>query len=473
MKSFERLFITIFIFFFIQQNCSGQFKTTITTDTNKTYIYLYEDDFLDSHSIPIGKYNSKKYDFQITFPTLLRILNGGKQSLFMLLPKDSVAFAISLENKSRYKSISRRDSLFDTFNELEFTFGLELAYNSGYEISNVHKSDFKTLRESILQKMNKQLAVLNKFNMDKDSLRWKFMYQEINNFSLIELLEPYMAASNNKSYLKQIPLWYADSLRAFKKKLNDELYEVGGTYHKKAIVAYNQFLSIDSLGSKNDFQVLFNSAIRNFKGSHRDFLMAYLLKTYKAENLSDFYDKIGVFYQVCQDNYFIKYVKDKLDDNDFKYPEKILHTELTTSEEVKTTWEQILSKHKGKLVYIELWASWCPPCIFEIPCVKNLKKLYLGANIDFISISIDDKKKAWDKAIKKHYSNLPEEEHYWLSKSKKFTQFLLTRRENENVPIWIPKYILLDEKGNIITSNAVRPCFDKEVKRQIEIFLQK
>lgn len=470
MKLLKIILIAILIF--LKHITLGQREVVITVDKRHPYLCEYSDDFLDSKIERIGKGSTNKYVISIIYPSTLKIFYEGKESLFFLIPKDSISFT-KVEGSLRYKSLNRTDSLFDAFTNLEYTLGLELAFHSKYQIRDLLKSNFERLRESIFEKMNKQLGLMNRFNADEDSLRWRYMNQEIKYFTLVELLEPYHTISSDKKYWKQIPLWYADSLRNFKNSFNDELNPVGGTEHKRAIVAYNQFLSIDSLGTKNDFQILFNSAIRNFKGSQRDFLMAYLLKKFKIENPPNFYDMVGTFYSVCQDNYFIQYVKDKIDDSNFTYPDKILHTELINSEGIKTTWEQILSKHKGKLVYIDLWASWCPPCILEIPCIQNLKKQYEGENIDFISISIDHKHKSWKKAIEKHYPNASHEEHYWLGKSNRFVQFLLTRREGENTPIWIPKYLLFDEKGNIITSNAVRPCFVKETKRQLDIFLKK
>src|SRR5690606_2520496 len=46
---------------------------------------------------------------------------------------------------------------------------------------------------------------------------------------------------------------------------------------------------------------------------------------------------------------------------------------------------------KGKFVYIDVWATWCGPCKREIPFLKDVEKKYHGKNIEFVSISIDDK----------------------------------------------------------------------------------
>src|SRR5690606_22180824 len=51
-----------------------------------------------------------------------------------------------------------------------------------------------------------------------------------------------------------------------------------------------------------------------------------------------------------------------------------------------------LSDLKGKLVYIDVWATWCVPCLQEIPSLKKLESDYHGKDIYFVSMSVDQKK---------------------------------------------------------------------------------
>lgn len=55
-----------------------------------------------------------------------------------------------------------------------------------------------------------------------------------------------------------------------------------------------------------------------------------------------------------------------------------------------------LSSFKGKIIYINLWATWCGPCLEEMPYLDSLKKRFDdGEQIVFISLSIDDFKQKW------------------------------------------------------------------------------
>jgi len=58
---------------------------------------------------------------------------------------------------------------------------------------------------------------------------------------------------------------------------------------------------------------------------------------------------------------------------------------------------------KGKYVYVDVWATWCGPCIREIPSLKEVEKQFHGKNIAFVSTSIDKASahNTWVEMVKK------------------------------------------------------------------------
>lgn len=100
-----------------------------------------------------------------------------------------------------------------------------------------------------------------------------------------------------------------------------------------------------------------------------------------------------------------------------------------------------------KLYLFDFWASWCIPCIEEIPALKKISEQY--PDVQVISLSIDKNKEAWLKASKKF--DVAPEGNYLVSE--------LTRNElldNYNIKD-IPRFLLFDSKGKCITSNGPRP----------------
>ena len=113
-----------------------------------------------------------------------------------------------------------------------------------------------------------------------------------------------------------------------------------------------------------------------------------------------------------------------------------------------------LSDLKGKYIYIDVWATWCGPCIKQVPYLKQLEERYHHKNIVFVSISVDKEnvKEKWKQMIiDKELGGVQ------LFADKSFdSDFMNAYAVNS-----IPRFILINPEGKIVNPEAPRPSFDK------------
>ena len=105
-----------------------------------------------------------------------------------------------------------------------------------------------------------------------------------------------------------------------------------------------------------------------------------------------------------------------------------------------------LSTFKGSLVYVDVWATWCGPCKSEIPALKELEHDYHNNNITFLSVSVDTDKESWlNMVAEKQLGGV----QLWANGWTKITKSYAING--------IPRFMLFDADGNVISLNAPRP----------------
>jgi len=102
----------------------------------------------------------------------------------------------------------------------------------------------------------------------------------------------------------------------------------------------------------------------------------------------------------------------------------------------------------GKYIYIDVWATWCRPCVAQIPSLIQLEKEFRGKNIEFVSISTD-RPNAHDKWKQMIVDKGMAGTQLFMGKDRSFMDEFQIRG--------IPRFIFIDPKGKIINANAPRP----------------
>ena len=123
-----------------------------------------------------------------------------------------------------------------------------------------------------------------------------------------------------------------------------------------------------------------------------------------------------------------------------------------------------LNDLKGKMVLVDVWATWCSPCRAEIPALQKLEKEMEGKDIIFMSYSIDEKKDydKWKKMIVDSTLGGLQLIGDLAWKSEMATNYKITG---------IPRFMLFDKEGKIVTIDSPRPS-NPELKTMIEKYLK-
>ncbi|PRD47770.1 TlpA family protein disulfide reductase [Sphingobacterium haloxyli] len=115
---------------------------------------------------------------------------------------------------------------------------------------------------------------------------------------------------------------------------------------------------------------------------------------------------------------------------------------------------------KGKVVFINFWAPWCPPCIEEMPGLNSLKNKFNGnEKIVFLMVDVDNNREKAQAFMDEHDLQLPV-----YTPHGEIPSLYLSRG--------IPTTIILDKKGEIVSRieggrDYTQPRFEKALKELI------
>jgi thiol-disulfide isomerase/thioredoxin len=118
-----------------------------------------------------------------------------------------------------------------------------------------------------------------------------------------------------------------------------------------------------------------------------------------------------------------------------------------------------LSSLKGKVIYVDLWATWCGPCMQEMPYFEKLKAKYANnPNVAFVSLSIDDSNQLWQNSINQRKAD----GFQWIINRSKLQAYNI---------VGIPRSLLIDKDFKMVDLAAPMPS-QAAAEKQIEALLK-
>jgi thiol-disulfide isomerase/thioredoxin len=226
------------------------------------------------------------------------------------------------------------------------------------------------------------------------------------------------------------------------------------------------FNGIRNMVGRGQFEACFDSISVTFNGPARDYLLSRLMyqafvqgypipasyrKQYRRYSMNKDYRKILAW---------AGRVKKPIHKDSPILPNDLLMVDGKTALKL----EDVLAQHKGKYVLVDLWASWCVPCLEEMPAWRDLQKKYPTDKVVFLSISLDSSVPAWQSRISQLQGD-------------SLNNYLLVHKDNAGLVRQlqinaIPRYLLYDKSGNIIHHDAPAPR-DPELEKLLNQHLLK
>ncbi len=125
-----------------------------------------------------------------------------------------------------------------------------------------------------------------------------------------------------------------------------------------------------------------------------------------------------------------------------------------------TSLEQLLKRFRGKPVFVDIWASWCAPCLGEMKYAPQTHAFAKKHGIVLLFISTDKKEHDWLRALNQYK---PAGFHVRTVAPAFFDDILKKHKVTG-----IPRYMIVDRQGRIVVADAKRPGDGEALYKQIQ-----
>ncbi len=126
--------------------------------------------------------------------------------------------------------------------------------------------------------------------------------------------------------------------------------------------------------------------------------------------------------------------------------------------------QYLAAKYPGKVLYVDVYATWCAPCLEEMNSTPAIYTAMKGKDVVFINLCLASTEAGWKKLVKERDI---EGENYFFSNDA--TKLFMSTYELHGYPA----YLLINKKGEIATTNAPRPSEKNKLIAAVDDLLKK
>ena len=350
----------------------------------------------------------------------------------------------------------KNESLF--FDSLAYVAG---AIHNDFSNFNYRIEDINKYIEKEKIKYGNRIEYLNQFN-SKNKLSKKFYYLALNEIKSAFFYKIFTAMIQSKPSLEEQEYLKKEILKFVGQVGNENEMLYNNTIFYSLFLRSQKLDSLNHIYSKVESDSFIYHAFTNFKliknTNIKDYELTHILKYSKIKDSSIINLLLKDYRSTCKTHNYVSLI-DSIYNISLSKTEigeaGMLNSNIINIENTVSFFKTLLGKRP---VVVDCWATWCNPCLIELPFVKKFEVEYKGL-IDFIYLSFDRNKKEW------------------IDKSKQLDEvsnsYLLINNFKSEVALYfqissIPHYLVFDKAGKLVTNNASRPSNKSEFKELLD-----
>ena len=489
MKNLEKLFFLIFgisLFF----SCSQE-KNKL--EPKKTVISGVVNNFSDNVSVLVVNYCNPLSDerkfaqnlnesngcfhtvHEYVFAQNLTISFANKFINLFIYPGDSIFVSIDANEIQRNfnNAVAFAGDNYELNNELFlWTNYLYFIYNKNfpqYDDNTSPDDFFASVKQSFEKAQDSIAAYSKKKNMSDFSKQWAYI-----DFKYI--IANYLMGYDNPEANR----WEVFTNPIFDVFNENNFQTMNFQYHLPVCMSAlaNSDVEISRLFSEEKYVAAIRLTIEKLiektpKGVVRDYMLLKILES--MQEMPELYDSIPDIKAKFSQDFFHKKLEEvveksknieqilKLSDKERQLDEIFYMTESGSEKlhNVKLL-NYFTEKYKGKVLYIDVWATWCGPCLGGFKVTPTLHNYFEGKDVVFVNLCLASNIETWKPTIEE---NNIDGENYFLGNNA--TQLFMAEH---NLPGY-PSYLLIDKNGEL-HKPVPRPSDLESAIRKIESCLK-
>jgi peroxiredoxin len=455
-------------------------KGTITNPLADSVTISYPDygeNWLDFSMHVVHEKLDKNGNFLVTLPlphnyTIVTIQNGEQATELYASPGDKLAMTVDaadFDNTVKYTGIGMKPTVANFMAKYVLTYGLiDNFHSKAHKLNAKEPAEYeKAMNDLVQTQLN--FLVENSAGLPQSFIEFWNAYYEYSKYNKMLSYPVMHEIVKKKSYdVGEIPKENYEIAKKVPAKFNDEFMYIL-PYRNYVDDYYDEIITIErktktepqrkTANAYEHYDKMLELVRQNMSANSEEYVFASHISTIMRHTpLARTEQLFSTFNTRYKDSKYAKYLSAMIEQKKrLSVGAHAMDFTVVDADGNKVK----LSELKGKVVYIDFWASWCGPCIAQFKHTKKIKEHFAGKDVVFVYVSIDEDAEAWEKARDKYeLTGLHTRVDGWKAKVA----------EDYGVR-GIPAYFLVDREGKFATEDTPRPSNSEKLIEAIEALL--